>query len=101
MRDGWNTAVGSPFKIRRSAAEQRQRPKSTGIVMHRFGLGPDHSDPSAVCVSIFTTSVGLADSQFNKKQETSFERHQVERWLVRHWMNREARVSIRPAIGLE
>ena len=53
---------------------------TTGIVMHRFGLGPDHSDPSAVCVfSILTTSVGQADSQFNKKQETSFKRHQVER----------------------
>ena len=32
----------------------RQRPskKTTGIQMHRFGLGPDHSDPSAVCVHI-------------------------------------------------
>ena len=26
---------------------------TTGIVMHRFGLGPDHSDPSAVCVFQF------------------------------------------------
>ncbi len=29
---------------------------TTGIVMHRFGLGPDHSDPSAVCVHILKPS---------------------------------------------